>query len=88
MLRKFVVYEAGWRQKAQTTIFGIPTFQVLTITTDPGRVEKMIEAVQKHLPESSPIRFLFTDFETLAENGLDALAVPLLDARGKERSLL
>ncbi|MEP3035983.1 MAG: replication-relaxation family protein [Pseudoruegeria sp.] len=87
LLRKFVVYEAGWRERAQESIFGIPTFQVLTVTTDPDRVWKMIDVVQKHLPKSPPIRFLFTDFETLAKHQFDVFTVPLLDASGKERSL-
>jgi len=48
----------------------------------------MIDAIQKHLPKSPPIRFLFTDFGTLAEHNFDVLAAPVVDAAGKERSLL
>lgn len=90
ILRKFVVYAGAYREQAHTKIFGIPTFQVLMVTTNPGRVDTMIDALQCHLLQSgqaAPIRYLFTDFETLQAYDHDILAVPLLDGAGKERTL-
>lgn len=92
VLRKFVIYGQGFAAGAHTEIFGIPTFQVLTVTTNAERVHRMIETIQRHLAAAphrvSPIRFLFTNRETVAEFDGDLLAVPFLDGAGKERSLV
>ena len=91
LLRKFVVYGHGYASGAHTKIFGIPTFQVLTVTTNASRARQMIDIYQKHLSEApnlvSPIRFLFTDVNTLAEHENDVLATPLIDGAGKTRYL-
>ena len=36
----------------------------------------------------APIRFLFTDFQTIAAHNHDVLAVPFEDGEGRVRSLL
>lgn len=84
VLRKFVVYSHGFKAGAHTRIFGIPTFQVLTLTTTAERAEHMMEAYREHLARTTPpIRFLFTDTETLAAHGNDPLAAPIRDGNGR-----
>lgn len=92
LLRKFVVYGNAYRRGAHTETFGIPTFQVLTVTTTADRARQMMATYQKHLAiephNMPPIRFLFTDFEALVKHENDVLAVPIYDGKGKQRSLL
>lgn len=47
-----------------------------------------MECLQKHLPRPSAVRFLLTDFQTIAEHEFDILNVPILDRRGNFHSLL
>jgi len=92
LLRKFVVYSYAFAGRSHERTFGIPTFQVLTVTTDRGRVGKMQAMYQKRLavrPHSvKPYRFLFTDFPTIAAHEGDILAVPFEDGEGKVRGLV
>lgn len=91
LLRKFVVYSYAFKRRMHQQQFGIPTFQVLTVTTNRERVGKMQEMYQKRLgprPHSiAPNRFLFTDFETLAQHGGNILSAPLEDGMGRARAL-
>lgn len=91
VLRKFVVYGQGFGNGAHTKVFGIPTFQVLTITTSVERMQRMIDTIQCHLSKAphrlSPIRFLFADVGTIENHNEDLLAVPFRDGAGKERIL-
>ena len=92
LLRKFVVYSFAFLNRIHERDFGIPTFQVLTVTTNRDRVGKMQAMYQKRLavrPHSvRPVRFLFTDFQTIAAHSGDILAVPFEDGEGKVRGLL
>lgn len=92
LLRKFLVYGYAWKQKTHVEDFGIPTFQVITVTTDRSRVGKMQEMFGKRLRPAphgfDPRLFLFTDFATVAEHGGNILTVPFEDAAGRETRLL
>ena len=92
LLRKFVVYAYAFQGRSHERVFGIPTFQVLTVTTNRDRVGKIQDMYRKRLavrPHSvKPFRYLFTDFETIAAHEQDILAVPFEDGEGKVRSLL
>lgn len=88
VLRKLVIYSQGFKNESHTKIFGIPTFQVLFVTTTAVRVKTMIAAYQAHLAQTvSPVRFLFTDQEALAANDGDVLAAPVKDASGSPMAL-
>lgn len=84
ILRKFVIYSAFHRSGQHKEEFGLPTFQVLTVTTTPQRVRAMQAMWQRRLSaEAPPARFLFTDFETIAKHGEDLLSLPIEDAAGE-----
>lgn len=87
ILRKWVVYGQGFANRSHTKIFGIPTFQVLHVTTNPGRVQEMIKSYQRRLTSGptrvAPSRFLFTDVQTVKEFNGDILKVPILNGAGK-----
>jgi len=82
------VYQRAFRQKVHTKLFGIPAFQVLTVTTKPGRVEQMQQAWRNHLAKGvhaiNPAFFLFTDWETIEQHEGDILSMPFLSAKGEE----
>ena len=87
-LRKLVVYSAAFKRRVHVDEFGIPTFQVLTVTTTPERVAKMQAMWRRRLREEAPpVRFLYTDFETIAAHGDDLVTLPLQDAEGKVHSI-
>ena len=92
LLRTVGVYAYAFTGRVHERDFGIPTFQVLTVTTNRDRVGKMQAMYQKRLavrPHSvRPVRFLFTDFATIAAHNGDILAVPFEDGEGKVRRLL
>lgn len=92
LIRKFIVYAFAFQGRTHERDFGIPTFQVLTVTTNRDRVGKMQAMYRKRLgvrPYSVvPFRFLFTDFQTIAAHGHDVLAVPFEDGEGRVRELL
>jgi hypothetical protein len=92
LLRKFVVYSYAFAGRTHERAFGVPTFQVLTVTTNRDRVGKMQEMYRKRLavrPHSvKPYRFLFTDLQTIFSHEGDILAVPFEDGEGKVREML
>ena len=84
VLRKLVVYSHAYKTGAHTEIFGIPTFQVLFVTTTSQRVETMMNAYQEHLAKTTPpIRFLFTDQERIAAAHGDVLTADVVDGSGR-----
>jgi len=84
ILRKFIVYSAYFRSGKFKEEFGLPTFQVLTVTTTPGRVKSMQAMWQKRLKgETPPNRFLFTDFQTIKKHKDGHINLPIEDASGK-----
>ncbi|NGO53475.1 replication-relaxation family protein [Allomesorhizobium camelthorni] len=92
LLRKLVVYGQGFLAGSHTALFGIPTFQVLVVTTTGERVRQMIEAYQKHLTgplyRVPPVRFLFVDIETLVAQQNRILTCPLCDGLARPITLL
>ncbi len=88
LLRKFIIYAEAFRNDDHVTEFGIPSFQVLTVTTTPNRVANIQSMCQKRLKNRvQSNRFRFTDFETIAAHGHNIMAVPLYDLEGKESQL-
>ena len=92
LLRKFVVYAYAYHRKVHEVEFGLPTFQVLTVTTKPGRVVEMQEMFRQRLAISphdvNPNRFLFMDWKTLQAHGDDLVSAPVENAVGEGKSLL
>lgn len=87
ILRKFVIYSRYYRDQKYKEEFGLPTFQVLTVTTTPDRVKMMQAMWEKRLRSEAPAnRFLFTDFETIAKHG-DHITLPIEDAEGELHSI-
>ncbi len=91
VLRKFVVYAYAWKTGAHKRQFGIPTFQVLTVTTNSRRVAAMQRMYRKRLagrPHSvPPARFLFADHQAVwRPSQTDAIAVE--DGGTREHRLL
>lgn len=89
-LRKGVVYASAFEQGEHINQYGISTFQVLSVMQNPGHVSHTIEQFQKHLAgrfNLNPIRFLFTDWQTISSYGDDLLQVPLRDMDNQVRSL-
>ena len=87
-LQKFVVYWHAWRKKAHVDQFGIPTFQVLTMTTTPSHADSMREAIATHLPDARDGLFLFGDWETYNQWEGNPLAFPWLTVKGREQPLI
>lgn len=91
VLRKMVIYGQGFRAGAHAALFGIPTFQVLFVTTGKERVRQIIETYQRHLitaPHSiTPARLLVCESEALARCHEDIAAAPLVDGSGRIRYL-
>jgi protein involved in plasmid replication-relaxation len=91
ILRKWVVYGQGFSNRAHTDIFGIPTFQVLHVTTTPSRAKEMIKGYQHRLASGpgavAPSRFLFTDFQTVRRFEGDILEIPVFNGAGKTMTL-
>lgn len=88
ILRKFLVYSAYYHRGDFESEFGIPTFQVLTVTTTPDRVTKMQGMFHSRLSTEAPAhRFLFTDFETIKQHGDDLISLPIQNAAGESFSL-
>ena len=63
ILRKLLAYEATWKQDIHQKRFQWNRFRVLTVTTNPQRVQGMIDACRQlnHARGS----FLFTDVQTI-----------------------
>lgn len=86
MLRKFLVYEFASKTRAHQKTFGVETYQVLTVTTNPQHRATMQAMFQNRLAKrpitANPFRFLFTDFETIHNYGYDILSTPVENAVG------
>lgn len=88
ILRKFVVYSAYFKSGKFRDEYGLPTFQVLTVTTTPERVALMQKMWKRRMPQPAPpSRFLFTDFETIAKHGPDLLTLPIENVDGKSHTI-
>ncbi len=91
LMRKWVVYGSAFANQSHTQQLGIPTFQVLHVTTNPARVKEMIDGYQARLTlgelRVAPARLLFTDFETLANMGNDPLSARIWNGGGSMMSL-
>lgn len=92
LLQKFVVYAHAFRQRIHDKRFSIPHFRVITVTSTPKRVQKIIHACAPFLCEGDhrvrPGLFLFTDRETLAANSNNPYTTPHLSLAGEEVMLL
>jgi Replication-relaxation len=88
ILRKFVLYAATFHNRTHEQRFGMPSFQVLMVTTTAVRALNMIDAYQRLIrpePVSAPAGlFLFTDRATVAAHDGDLLAVPWQNGAGKQ----
>ena len=65
--RKLLAYEATWSQSLHRTFFGFNRFRVLTVTTNPKRVESLVSACSR-LKRGHGL-FLFADQIVLAKPG-------------------
>ncbi|MEM7241327.1 MAG: replication-relaxation family protein [Pseudomonadota bacterium] len=87
LLRKWVVYAQAFQNGSHKDQLGIPTFQVLHITTNRDRVLEMIEALKTRKAKAelnfAPARFLFTDFPSLRAVSGDVLNAAIFDADGQ-----
>ena len=79
--RKIAFYYEGWKAKKHVEQFGVPQMRVLIVTTTPGRVENMVEAVKKLTGGKGSNFFLFADSPRLME--LDPLRVAWKTGRGE-----
>lgn len=86
MQRKFLAYEAVYRQGLHTSRYGWQNFRVLIITTSTDRIDTMRAAIAfTPALESSPL-FLFVSHPSLFD--ADILAHPWIDANGKVHTLI
>ncbi|KUO56860.1 MAG: hypothetical protein APF80_13410 [Alphaproteobacteria bacterium BRH_c36] len=71
LFAKYLVYIAAFRKRAHVKQFGIPSFQVITVTTTPRRVSQIIDKLHAILTRDPlhihPNFFLFTDRNTLTQ---------------------
>lgn len=69
LLAKYLVYITAFRKRAHVKQFGIPSFRVITMTTNPHRVAQIIEKLQPILSRDPlnihPNFILLADRETL-----------------------
>jgi hypothetical protein len=88
LLRKFVIYSAAFKTKAHQTIYKIPVFRVVTVTTSAARVQNMVAACQTHLTDTPPGLFLFTDWQTLEASDAPIFDLKFVNGAGRPVSLL
>lgn len=92
LLQKYAVYANAFRERVHEKHFGIPNFRVITTTSTPARVQKIIRQCYPFICEGDrkvrPGLFLFTDRETLAKHGNNPYAVPHLTMAGEEVMLI
>lgn len=89
ILRKLLVYSAYFKRGNYQEEFGIPTFQVLTVTTTPERVKAMQRVWAKRLAsEAEAVRFLFTDAKTISASGTNIIHVPPENAAERAHPLV
>jgi hypothetical protein len=82
------VYLAGHAAKLHERQFGWKNFRVLTVTTDPNRIDTMMTALrQLRVPDSrGPALFLFSTFDALQPS--DPLAYQWQDGSGRAVQLI
>lgn len=70
LYQKLLIYLAAFRRRVHVKQFGITSFSVIIVTTTPGRVDKIIEALAPLLFELKihPNFVLLTDQETLSNH--------------------
>lgn len=85
IFRKFLSYEATWKQGLHKKLFGIDRFRVLTISTIPGRVQSLIDACSKL--KSGHRLFLFSDLPSFV-SGTDIFHAPCFTGKQGEKSAL
>jgi Replication-relaxation len=72
--KKILTYYEANRQRRHVNDLGLENFRVLTLTTTPERVERMLDAVQKITDGRGSNMFLFTDETKLvADHPLDVI---------------
>ncbi len=85
LLRKFLSYDATFRDNLHRSLYGLPGFQVLTVTTSEERIATCVE-VLRELPHAHDVakRFLFAA-KSAVEVGVQAplLAMSWASATGK-----
>ena len=90
-LRKFLIYSAAFKARAHEKQLGLPPFRVLTVTTQPNRVEEMQRCFAAHLSgggtKTNPGLFLFTDWQTLNQSK-DYLSAAYVNAANKHIELI
>lgn len=79
-LRKILAYQETWRQGVHRTHLGIPSFRVLTITTNRERVKHLVTACRSISGGGSRL-FLFTDRESFGRGNI--LAQEWINGRGE-----
>ena len=86
--RKMRVYLAAHAAKQHERQFGWKNFRVLTVTTDPNRIDTMMTALRQiRVPHSAgPSLFLFSTFDALQSS--DPLAYRWQDGSGRSVQLI
>lgn len=85
LLRKLLAYRETWRQEVSSRRLRIPTFRVLTVTADAGRLARVV-AVCRLLKTSGGL-FLFDNSASVLP-GEDILGQQWVNGRGKHECLL
>lgn len=68
LLRKFLSYDATFRDSLHRSLYGLPGFQVLTVTTSEKRISRCLEVLNDVAARRGAKRFLFsTKATTLAD---------------------
>lgn len=60
LLRKFLSYDATFRDSLHRSLYGLPGFQVLTITTSEKRISRCLEVLDDVAAHKGAKRFLFS----------------------------
>lgn len=91
-LRKMLIYGAAFRSGQHTRQFGLPSFRVLTVTTNQRRVAEMQATYDRHLSKGDNKTqaglFLFTDWETLSQSARPLADLPLVTGTGRTVALI
>jgi Replication-relaxation len=88
ILRKLIGYGTTYRDDLHKTVYNLPNFRVLTITTGRKRIENIIDAHDQHTKTlCSPKLFLFAPRPDLLA-APDFFAYPWVDAAGSPVRLL
>jgi hypothetical protein len=84
--KKILTYYEVNRQQRHVHDLGLRNFRVLTVTTTPARVEKMLAALQSMTDGRGSNMFLFTDQRSLAAS--NPLELTWLSGKGKRLQLV